>query len=564
MKTDQKGRGAMHLFDIEDVIDEDTFSRGMMYIVEELVTKIQEPNRNHFVIEVEGVEDYTVDVVLDDEQNIVKTFCDCQIPGRSYCEHTAAALIALGEHKKDEDPEMEAAAHPDFETALASLSREKLAKLMRGAATKYPEVKQQVLAAFDAPADPVASARKLVKDYIESYERDGFIAFHDVSAALEGAHMVLEQVEEKAADGEAEQAMRLCLAVLAEVVDMLAYADDSGGEPGLVIHQSLVLIHQAAAVGVTKLSETRKERVFDILLAEAAEPRYDDMMEWRTSLLQACIYVSDMVERRNRLETKIKQLLESYPEDSWRAVVYEPLMKRIQLEIIETYDSEAAVNAYLSENMAYPEFREKAVDRLLDKKEYEEVLEICEKGLQTDKRPNLRRKWNEYKLHVYEQTNNVEKQKALLLELLQDGEDRHYERLKRLYAPEEWQEVMQKILDDFDQNGRPMPAYLTVLTEERLAGRILDYCRQQPRRILKLYPYVAEDYPEAVQDLFAGVIREAAEHSWDLKKYRSVCKHIQELAKACGQSAADELRDELIDVYQRRPAFVDELEKNIT
>ncbi|RSL33938.1 hypothetical protein D7Z54_07415 [Salibacterium salarium] len=552
----------MNLFDIEDFIDDDTFSRGMMYIVEEQVRKIQEPYQHHFVIEVEGAEDYTVDIVLDAEKNIVKTFCDCpSVPG-TYCEHTAAALMALGEHKEESTLGGNFEEEPDLDTVLASLSKEDMMKLLRAAAEEYPEVKKRVLSAHTTSLDAAAAARKLVREYIEKNVKDHFISFRDVPDALEGAHMVLEQAEEKTVGGETEQAVQLCLVVLAEVVDMLKYADDSGGEPGVLIHQSLVLLHQAAATGARQLQESAKECVFDSLLAEADQRRYGDMIEWRTSLLRACIYIADSTERRSRLEGKIEQMQKEIPADSWQAMVHTPLIKMIQLEIRETYDSEEAVSTYLYENLSYPEFRRKALDMFMIQGAFDRVLELCDKALEGEEFPHLRRQWKEYKLDVYEQTGDIQNQKAILLEFLYDGDDRYYERLKRLYGPEEWGDVFQEILDGFDRNNaHDLASYLMVLKEERLSGRILDYCRNEPRRIMDWYPYLTEDYPEEVNDLFVLVIKNTAEQSRDRKKYRKVCQLIQQYQKACGSNNARNLIDVLKEMYQKRSAFVDELEK---
>ncbi|MGY4690937.1 SWIM zinc finger family protein [Salibacterium sp. K-3] len=279
----------MHLFDIEDVIDEDMFSRGMMYIAEDEVTKIQEPYTNHFVVEIAGT--VSVDVVLDEALEVVRTFCDC-LENTGYCEHTAAALMALGEEKEDEEPVPDLAG-PDMETALASLDQNDLMNLVREAASENPEIKNRVFTLFHQTKDPAASARKRVQGHMEPQKKDGVIALQDVQQALEGAHQVLENVEEHVAEGRPEEAVQQALVVLAEVIDVLDSIDETAAEPAVVIENSLELLKQAAAAGSIMLAEDAQQRIYDAVTSEAGHLRYEGKDTWHAALLETRIYVSD-------------------------------------------------------------------------------------------------------------------------------------------------------------------------------------------------------------------------------------------------------------------------------
>ncbi|SFP64659.1 SWIM zinc finger family protein [Salibacterium halotolerans] len=277
----------MHLFDIEEEINEDTFSRGMMYMAEEQVTKISEPYRHHFVVEVAG--SLSVDVVLDDSLEVVRTFCDC-LENDGYCEHTAAALIALGEEKEDDEPVPDPEG-PDIETALASFDQVDLRNLLRSAASDDPEIRSRIFALFHQNKEPLVSAQKQVQAYIDAEMQDGSIAAADVPTALEGAHQVLEKVEEHAAEGRLEEAVQRSLVVLGTVVDALDSFDETAGEPAVVINNSLELLKQAAAAASSALPEDAKQRIHDAVTTEAEEPRYEGRNKWRNALLETRIYV---------------------------------------------------------------------------------------------------------------------------------------------------------------------------------------------------------------------------------------------------------------------------------
>ncbi|MFZ4453639.1 SWIM zinc finger family protein [Salibacterium aidingense] len=408
----------MNLTDFSPYLSKESYSQGYELFRDGKVTKIHEPYRGHFVIEVEEAENYAIDIVLDDGNNIVQTFCECHsVPG-AYCVHTAAALLALG-RKEENVMDLKGPAvvsekeRMDLDAELASLPRQELVRFLREAALEHPDVKKQVLARPPSEA-PSASDRKFGWGYTEKEEEeDGFMAFPEVAAVQEGAQVMVERAEEKAADGEVEQAVHICLTVLSEIVHMLEHAGDSGGEPGMVVHHMLETLHQAAALGTFKLSEREKEQVFDLLLSEAARQWYDDAVERCTSLLRACIYLADSSNRRERLEDNIEQFLNRTLEDSWRKERQRPLFTTLLLDIRGTFDSEEELWAYLYDNLDYPEFRQKALNLLFHKKEYVRVLELCNEALKTEEKPNLRRNWKEYKLHAYKQLGEAQKAESL-------------------------------------------------------------------------------------------------------------------------------------------------------
>jgi hypothetical protein len=133
--------------------------------------------------------------------------------------------------------------------------------------------------------------------------------------------------------------------------------------------------------------------------------------------------------------------------------------------------------------------------------------------------------------------------------------------LKKLYQPGEWEEILRGILENFEKQSYLPTAYLEILKEEKLYGKLLEYCKSHLSSIEDFYPYLVENYFDEVNQLFKKFIGTSAEEASDRKKYKVVCKQIKTYKKVCGEIHAHQLINGLKLKYVRRPAFVDELGK---
>ena len=91
----------MNLNNFENYIEKKILSRGYDYYENNYVTSVEETEENVFEAEVEGTELYTVEVELDDQANIIDTFCDCPYDMDDYCKHQVAAFLAVRDIKNN-------------------------------------------------------------------------------------------------------------------------------------------------------------------------------------------------------------------------------------------------------------------------------------------------------------------------------------------------------------------------------------------------------------------------------------------------------------------------------
>lgn len=556
----------MNLNNFEMYMDKVIVERGKDYFDQGHVEKIEETHENHFTAYIAGTDNYTVEVVINDEADIINSYCDCPYDWGDYCKHEAAAFYALREKENrvegQSSNKQQASKKTDLKTILSSLSQDELIKIIVNLTKEYPDIKKKLLFTYASVEDEIVSSKKLIKEYINRYKRHGIIQWNQVDDALQGAYMTLEKVNEKLQNGESESAVLLSITVLSIVVDMLAYCDDSNGFSGSVIEESLAMIEEAVSMTVEHMTDGEQEKLFTIIMKEALHERYQGWMDWKLSLLSCCIYFCNKADLRKQLEDQLNSMLETMTSDSWVDKYGKENVKLLQLELIEQFDGNDQALQFIQDHVNFGPFREKAIVYLLEKEEYSEVIKLCEEGKKVDKDyRGLVHQWEKYQLQAYERLGDVQKQREMMLAFVYKNEYTYYPRLKLLYQEEEWKEVLPDILETFEKQSYIPSAYLEILKEENLHDKLLQYCKRNVSSIKDLYPHLIKDYSDEVNELFQNYIQVEAEKSNDRKKYKHVCSQIKLYKKVFGADHVQVIIEYLKQKYPRRPAFLDELGK---
>ena len=305
-------------------------------------------------------------------------------------------------------------------------------------------------------------------------------------------------------------------------------------------------------------TQSEQAEVFAMIRLEAMNPDLEGWTDWRMDLLRACIplCVDDEIEQQ------FKDLLQSLVEegDSWSAQYVNKEIKELQLKILTLKHSDEAVEQFLQQNLQDDNIRERVILAAIEKRHYEKVLELTTDGLQHDAEyRGIVAKWRNYAFTAHKALGHKEEMRTLAKQLLTGGDMSYLAELKQLYTEQEWLLEREQLLNDVKQaNGH---IYAELIVEELQTARILAYCEQSPTRIEHYYSYIKEHYYEDVCALFIDFINSKASQATDRKRYQDVCRSIQTMQKAGYQVEAEHLITDLLQVYAKRPAFVDELRK---
>ncbi|MCT2535397.1 hypothetical protein NC661_17930 [Aquibacillus koreensis] len=453
----------------------------------------------------------------------------------------------------------------DLYKKIEKLTKQELVDLIMNIVDGDENVEKKVEYKLISPNDEIKASKQLIRKYINENKRRGFISWRNVHAALEGAEMVLEKGRNKLITGEEEVTVRLSIATLSIVIDMLQYADDSGGEIGYMVNQCITLLEDASSLVLVSSDYRVQDTMFQLLVKEAMHKRYDGWSDTRYQLLDVCTIYSVRAAARKKLEATLDKLLSDIDAiSSWSSDYDQEAIHKLQLKILERNGEFDRVEQFINDNLEYDEFRKMAIEKELENENFGAALQLCEEGEKNDEKyPGLVKQWKQYRLQVYEGLGDIEKQKELLFEFVYANDYEPYNKLKELFRQDEWNTVVEDIFATFENadTGYLPNVYVYIAKQENRTDKILQYCQYSPISILEYYRFLLDDHLKEAQVLFLDYVRGEAEEATDRKKYRNVCKKLETYKLAFGEAKFQDFVMELRDTYERKPAFLNELEK---
>ncbi|HAF17795.1 MAG TPA: hypothetical protein DCG84_05615 [Peptococcaceae bacterium] len=575
----------MNLNDFEIHIDEMILERGYDYYENDRVISVEEKESNVYEAKVKGSELYTVEVELDDETNIVDTLCDCPYVMGKYCKHQVAVFFALqdmkniipGENSLLSQNRAENRADsgavrrfpapkkkPDLKKILSERTKDELVEFLLDIASEYEEIKQRIELMFDEgnDEDEIRNSIELIRAYInKNSDCDGFVNYDNTFDAVDGAYLVLEQARTALEKNKSLHALDLTLCVLHEMVDLLHYADDSGGVIGGVIEESLDFICEIAID--EELSSADKENIFNKLLEEASDRRYEGWTSWRLALLGSCAELVETPILGNKLEKHLDSMLKNKRKSPWGSNYFEERVNLIRYHMIKNIDGHKKAQEFLEQNLHYSDFREMAIESALKKKDYDAVIMLALDGEEMDKdKGGLVRQWKKYRYKAYKLSGKLDEQRKIAVELILDGSFEYYQELKSTYDSKEWLSVYPRIICLLEEQKRiNKDVYTRILIEEGEKQKLLEYVKGNPPAVDDFYTYLLPEFKEEVYTLFVQYIEQETLLAHKRSHYRRVCALIRKLKKLGGKQQALDIKQKLCNENKRRPAFLDELSR---
>lgn len=575
----------MNLNNFENHIAKKILARGFDYYEYDSVRSVEEIDGNQFEAEVEGTELYTVEVELDDNENIIDSQCDCPYDLGEYCKHQVAVFFALRDMRSNissgdnmltpksmngdevsKSPVAKKRRAPDLEKMLLGQTKEELVKLLLEIASEHEEIKQRIKLNFDCgnDEDELVRAIKLIRTFISNHsDKHGFVAYGHTGEAVHGGYLVLDKARLAHRQNKPMHAIELALCVTHEMIDLLEGADDSDGDIGGVIEESFSFISEVIDDD-EELILVERESVFNRLLEESTHSCYKDWEDWRLDLLEKCSELADTSSLRNTLDKHLLALIEkSQKKDSWSSNYLVERVNIIRYHLIVNNDEQKKAQEFLDQNLQYSNFRKMAIEMELKKKEYKRVIELTLEGEKKDK--DLRGlvvQWKKYRYQAYKLSERLEEQRGTALEFILDGSAEYYHELKSTYSPHEWLSEYPKIIFLLEnQKKTQQNVYRDILIEEGEKEKLLEYVKGNLSSVVTYYKYLIPDFWEEVYEVFRQYIVHTAARAGNRRDYQGVCAIIRNLKKAGGKEQALEIKQILLDKYPNRPAFRDELSR---
>jgi len=565
----------MNIDDFEEEFDHVILSRAEDYFERGFVISLEEDDDGEWTATVEGSLDYSVIVRLEGRE-ITYSECDCPYDG-GLCKHEGAVFMSIRERLQTENAETirnidKYGAERNIEfrkesvgDLLNTLGEDELRKVLSEVLYSDKCLRDEFLMRYGDKGNMIEYARKLIRTCVHDVKRRGYVGYRDAGRATEGAEEVLNNIDHVLKGGDALTAVMLCITVLDETADLIACCDDPDGHCGTVISKAIDRLGESVSRIAETVDEKEAEMIFDMIRDRAFGP-LGDFGDWETDLMFSAIPLC----RNKTVRKKMEEYLTLPPkseEISEFSYLYDKRCKQIlQLDMIVALDGEAAADSYIERNLENTVIRSRAIEVALKRKEFEKVIELCEDGENGNgSHRGFVEELKHYRFEAYEGNGDKEKQRELAKEFVLNGDFRYYGKLKMLYPKNDWQKELEDILlKTRCETSHPYHGgesiYVKIVVAEGLNEKLLEYCEENVSAITRYSSVLLPLFPEESDKIFTRHIYRSAKGANGRSQYREVCGIIRQYEKSFSKKAAD-IKNDLAELYKRRPAFMDELKR---
>lgn len=557
----------------EQVIDEKILQRGLTYFKKGLVRELDEISPNTYEAVVEGTEDYTVRLTI--ENDVVTEYnCDCPYDMGPVCKHVAAVIFSLQEENlgltkktakskkaSGSGTKRSKSVATQIDELMAKASVDELKELIRNEVNKNAVFRNHVLASlehYDENASKELYQKQLKAMIRSATDRYGLIEWNQARSLGRAVDELLDSAKKQINRGNYQNALAICLAVLEEMLEPLNTADDSNGDISGCIDEAFYVLSEMAT---TCNSTAIRRQIFDFC-SDKFDKGVFEGWDWHNGLLSLAAQLAETDDDFDRFMALAEKKQKSeYSNEEVQLIKYGLLLDR---------KGETVANQFLEQNMDNPKFRRMAIEKALEQKNYARAIKLAEDGVKTDMKdkPGLAKEWYDWLLKIAQAQNDtpkiIEYARYLLIDNFRNEQD-YYQILKENVKPEEWETVINSIVHEIKTKRRWYDTELVgnIYIREEKWDKLWEMVKENPGlSVIERYETcLSKHYSEEMTDLYASQILDYLEHNMGRDQYQTACRYIRRMIKLGGKAKADQLITQLRTLYARRPALMQELDR---
>lgn len=567
----------------EQIIDEKILSRGLSYYKKGLVQQLDEVAPNTYEAVVEGTEDYTVQLTINNDV-VTEYVCDCPYDQGPVCKHVAAVLFKLLEEPLQLIPEQNPTKSKSkiktttgkkrktiaeqIDEMLAKASKEELADLLREEAANNKVFRNHLMMQLEQYNDNISKDfyAKQIKSILRSAKgRYGFVDWQSAEVIGRSIDQLLDASRQAVERKNYQNAIFVCFAVMEELVPALSEIDDSSGMLGDSINYAYNLLHE---MGVDAGSEMIDKQIFDFCVNHF-EKRTFKGWDWHIDALWLAVTVAHTPKEYNYLlalvEQEQKRLSDSYSER------YETRqMQLVKYRLLEKTKGNAEAEAFLLQNLENPELRRIAIENAMERSDFDTAIAIAQDGIKQDQKqyPGLVKDWYDWLLKIAQAQNDTPKIMEYARFLFIDNynhEQDYYQILKQHVKPDQWNEYVDSLINDIEAKGHRYQSEFVaeILIREKRWEQLWELVSEMPilQAIEQYETYFSKMYPDKLAELYAKRILEYMEYNMGRDHYQNTCRFIRKIIKLGARQKANEVINTLRERYPKRRALMEELDR---
>ena len=552
----------------EQLIDETILKRGLEYFEQGCVSEFNTIATNEYEAIVEGSEDYTVNLTLQNDI-VVSHFCTCPYDLGPVCKHEVAVLfymlqdeLNLSENKpKKKKEQKKPTIENQIKTILNSLDKATLQKFIIEHCKQDRKFRNYFLVSFGHINQQLDADfyRNQIKGIVKAAsDRHGFIDWENMKYFNNTIEPLAKQLESYNLSNNHRQAFFLGSVLLEEMTKTLEDADDSNGDIGYFIDTALETLHAIATSD--NVDSALKKEIFEYCI-QVYNKKLFSGWSWHLGILEVAETLSENETDADLLIACLDKTGSDYEKESAQMMI---------LRLLHHYKSEKEVSRFIEANLSNSRIREMEIQKAIEDKNFKYAKKLCEDGIETDKiqKPGLAIDWYRFLLKIAQIENDIPeiiKQAAFLfVNDSRSGED-YFELMRANTASEKWNDEVEKLIIHIQTQSKnswiSRELIRKIYIKQQWWNRLFELLKQTEslENLEKEEQYLAKDYASELVAMYSARLMKYVEKFIGRDHYQKACRYLRRMKKLGGETEVNSLIEHFRKTYPMRKALLDEL-----
>ena len=474
-----------------------------------------------------------------------------------------------------------------FESLLKSVTQSDYQNFVRQYAAKHKCFITEFELFFadkDRRIDVEKNYSKLISKLIEKNSTDGYIDYRYSYGLVKEINKYLATGREYIAKNNFIDAFALSKAVLKPMMETMAYCDDSDGELGDIIDNTVELLQQIISSKTVAIN--LKEEIFIFLQSELEDKAYFDYGDFGYNMFSVYQQLAVDLNKNDAflafIKTQLGKLTGQY--DQYRREFF----KTQTIAFLKETGKSAKAEELIRQNMDIVEVRMEVLNKSIKKKDYNEAKRIIEDGIklaEAKSHPGTVDQWKKELLRIakLEKDKTAVRDYTKCLAFRNGVSSEYYNQWKATFTLEEWRqtiekhiaETIQNITQEWNKSKNKMwrslhppllqdlaPIYILEKHWDRLLILVQD--ANNLNTTLDYHQYLVKDYSSALIAIYKPSLEEYGVRANDRKDYADLVRKMKKIIKDIPDGKNEILQvakrlKERFSVKPRRPAMIEEL-----
>ena len=554
----------------EQLIDETILKRGLDYFEQGYVSEFTTIDTNEYEAIVEGSEDYTVNLIVENDI-VVSHSCTCPYDFGPVCKHEIAVLfymlqneLNLSENKpKKKKATKKPTVENQIKTILQSLDQDALQKFIIEQCKQDKKFRNFFLVTFGHINQKLDAEfyRNQIKEIVKaSSDKHGFIDWHKMKYLNRALEPLIEKLESYKLSNNFEQAFFLSATLLEEMTKAFDFADDSNGDIGYFVDTALEALHDI--VSSDNLDATLKKEIFEYCI-QIYNKKLFSGWDWHLGILEVAEKLVESEKEVDVLISCLQKTKDGYETEAAQVTI---------LNLLQKYKTPAEVHQFINKNISNYRIREIEIKRAINDKNFEYAKKLCFDGIEVDKidKPGIVIDWYRYLLKIARLENEVSeiiKQATYLFVNDSRSEEDYFELMRENTPAERWDSDVEKLINHIKAQSKntwnSRSLIRKIYIKQQWWNRLFELLKQTDslENIETEEEYLAKDYASELIQMYSNRLKNYVEKFIGREHYQKACRYLRRMKKLGGETEVNSLIEHFRKTYPMRKALLDELNK---